>query len=37
MNKSDYKILEKFRRDTFTTDMIDEFMEEDYELLVFLT
>lgn len=33
MNKSDFKILDIFRRDTFTTDMVDEFMEEDYDLL----
>lgn len=31
--KTDYKILDIFRRDTFTTDMIDEFMDGDYDLL----
>ena len=30
MKESDYKILDSFRRDTFTTDMIDEFLEGDY-------
>ena len=33
MKKSDYKILDTFSRDTFTTDMIDEFMDGDYDLL----
>ena len=33
MKESDYKILDSFRRDTFTTDMIDEFLEGDYDFL----
>ena len=33
MKKSDYKILDIFKRDTFTTDMVDEFMDGEYDLL----
>ena len=33
MNESTPKILEGFKKDTFTTDLVDEFMEGDYDYL----